>query len=34
LQSVAIPSDFMEIHPDEDSAAGAPAAAGNTGRQS
>jgi anti-sigma B factor antagonist len=27
-------SDFMEIHPDEDSAAGAPAAAGNTGRQS
>jgi anti-anti-sigma factor len=26
-------ADFMEIHPDEDSAAGAPAAAGNTGRQ-
>jgi anti-sigma B factor antagonist len=26
-------SDFMEIHPDEDSAAGAPAAAGNKGRQ-
>ena len=26
-------SDFMEIYPDEDSAAGAPAAAGNKGRQ-